>query len=46
MSALSLSAGIHSEVSKKEAVGTLCGLMRNIVDCGCNYGLSECQSWN
>ena len=38
---LSVSAGIHSEVSQKEAVGTLCGLMRNIVDCGCNYGLSE-----
>ena len=37
---LSVSAGIHSEVSQREAVGTLCGLMRNIVDCGCNYGLS------
>ena len=38
---LSVSAGIHSEGSQREAVGTLCGLMRNIVDCGCNYGLSK-----
>lgn len=38
---VSVATGIHSEGSQKEAVGTLCGLMRNIVDCGCNYGLSE-----
>jgi hypothetical protein len=37
---VSVATGIHSESTQKEAVGTLCGLMRNIVDCGCNYGLS------
>ncbi|KAL3879973.1 hypothetical protein ACJMK2_032247, partial [Sinanodonta woodiana] len=37
---LSVCAGIHSEHTQKEAIGTLCGLMRNIVDCGCNYGLN------
>ncbi|XP_060607151.1 E3 ubiquitin-protein ligase HERC2-like isoform X1 [Ruditapes philippinarum] len=37
---VSVATGIHSESTQKEAVGTLCGLMRNIVDCGCNYGLN------
>ncbi|XP_048243824.1 E3 ubiquitin-protein ligase HERC2-like isoform X1 [Haliotis rufescens] len=37
---LSVSAGIHSDRAQKEAIGSLCGLMRNVVDCGCNYGLN------
>ncbi|XP_052796353.1 E3 ubiquitin-protein ligase HERC2-like isoform X2 [Mya arenaria] len=37
---ISIATGIHSESIQKEAVSILCGLLRNIVDCGCNYGLN------
>jgi len=38
---VSIATGIYSESTQKEAVSTLCGLMRNVVDCGCNFGLSK-----
>lgn len=38
---ISVATGVYSETAQKEAVNTLCGLMRNVVDCGCNYGLSK-----
>ncbi|KAJ8297784.1 hypothetical protein KUTeg_024315 [Tegillarca granosa] len=37
---LSICAGINAEETQSDAISTLCGLMRNIVDCGCNYGLT------
>ncbi|XP_052278368.1 E3 ubiquitin-protein ligase HERC2-like [Dreissena polymorpha] len=37
---VSIATGLFSETTQKEAVSALCGLMRNIVDCGCNYGLN------
>ncbi|KAL5011340.1 hypothetical protein ScPMuIL_009891 [Solemya velum] len=38
---MSVCSGIYAENAQKEAIGALCGLMRNIVDCGCNYGLNS-----
>lgn len=38
---LSLSCGIYAEQAQKEAVSALCGLMRKILDAGCNYGISK-----
>lgn len=38
---LSLSCGIYAEKAQKEAVSALCGLMRKILDAGCNYGISK-----
>nr|XP_034301898.1 E3 ubiquitin-protein ligase HERC2 isoform X2 [Crassostrea gigas] len=38
---LSLSCGIYAEQAQKEAVSALCGLMRKILDAGCNYGINS-----
>nr|XP_022328228.1 E3 ubiquitin-protein ligase HERC2-like isoform X2 [Crassostrea virginica] len=38
---LSLSCGIYAEKAQKEAVSALCGLMRKILDAGCNYGINS-----
>ncbi|XP_021378315.1 E3 ubiquitin-protein ligase HERC2-like isoform X2 [Mizuhopecten yessoensis] len=38
---LAICCALHSETTQKEAVNSLCGLMRNIVDSGCNYGLNS-----
>jgi hypothetical protein len=32
---------MYAEQAQKEAVSALCGLMRKILDAGCNYGISE-----
>ncbi|KAK3100706.1 hypothetical protein FSP39_024049, partial [Pinctada imbricata] len=37
---LSICCGVYTESTQKEAVNTLCGLMRKIVDAGHNYGLN------
>lgn len=39
--ALALCTGIEAEDAQKEAVGALCGLIRNVIDSGCNQGLSK-----
>ncbi|XP_061183765.1 E3 ubiquitin-protein ligase HERC2-like isoform X1 [Saccostrea echinata] len=38
---LSLSCGIYAEQAQKEAISALCGLMRKILDAGCNYGINS-----
>lgn len=37
---LSISMGLHGDNAQKEAVDSMCGLLRTIVDCGCSQGLS------
>ncbi|KAK6172413.1 hypothetical protein SNE40_016067 [Patella caerulea] len=37
---LSVCAGVYADKAQKEAIGALSGLMRTIVDHGCNHGLN------
>ncbi len=39
---LTICSSIQAESAQTEAVHTLCGLLRTIVNSGCSHGLSEC----